>query len=247
MLLKLICCDAFARMAYTYAASSEHTIDLELVPMLAHIEPEKLHRDLQERIDRCCESDRSYDAILLGYGLCGNAALGLSASIPLIIPRMHDCCTMFCGSRECFIDAFGKHPSTRWRSAGYYERCDMVNQEDGEPFNYKTCTEYLEYVEKYGEEEAEELWIMMHPEIETDEAIYITIDGYEQKDCCSLFRRDVEMENKNLKVIQGSTALFERLVNGPWDDRDFLTVKPGEKIGAVYDLQEVMRALPLEG
>lgn len=246
MLLKFICCDVFARMAYKYALESAHTVDLELVPMLAHIEPEKLHKDLQTRIDRCA-TERNYDAILVGYGLCGNATVGLKApGVPLILPRMHDCCTMFCGGKENFLKEFGAHPSMRWRSACYYERFDLLNMEGDEPFNYKTSQEYLEYVEQYGEEMAEDLWIMMHPDIETDEAAYIEIDGFEFRNCCELFTRDVALEDKTVKKVQGRPDLFKALVNGPWDAKDFLTVNPGEKIVGVYDQQYVMKAAPCE-
>ena len=58
-------------------------------------------REVQRLID---ESDNgSYDAILLGYGLCGNGTRGLkTARTPLVMMRGHDCISFLLGSGERF-------------------------------------------------------------------------------------------------------------------------------------------------
>jgi len=49
---------------------------------------------LQAAIDKV--EERQYDALLMGYGLCNNGIVGLTTkSIPLVIPRGHDCITVF--------------------------------------------------------------------------------------------------------------------------------------------------------
>ena len=41
-----------------------------------------------------------YDAILLGYGLCGNGLAGVTARhTRLVLPRAHDCIGILMGSR----------------------------------------------------------------------------------------------------------------------------------------------------
>lgn len=246
MFLKFICCAAFARMAYTYSAASKNTIDLELIPMLAHLDPDRLHSLLMEKIEQSAK-EHDYDAIVLGYGLCGNAALGLTSPIPLIIPRMHDCCTMFCGSRDKFIEEFGKCPSMRWSSACYFERSDMLNLVNGRRFDYKTSEEFLEYVEKYGEDEAEELWAMMHPAIETDEAAYISVPGFDNDTYFNMYKEEIDSENKKIKMVEGSTDLFQQLLNGPWDDNEeFLIVRPGQTIVGLYSLRDVMEVADIK-
>ncbi|MCL2665915.1 MAG: DUF1638 domain-containing protein [Defluviitaleaceae bacterium] len=247
MRLKFICCDVFARLAYSYAAVSDHIIDLELVPMLRHNEPSALRADLQERINRCA-NDRRYDKIILGYGLCGNSISGLTAPLPLVIPRMHDCCAMFMGSREKFTDVFGKNLSMRWSSCGYHERCHGMGRSDccdgsEADSNYKTSLEYLRLAEEYGEDNAEYVWQTLNPPIETHEAVYIKIDGFEYGSCEEDFKRDVENGGKGLINAKGSSDWFKRLVNGPWDAENFLTVPPGSKVHPVYDLQEVIKSV----
>ncbi|NTV90100.1 MAG: DUF1638 domain-containing protein, partial [Clostridiales bacterium] len=56
-----------------------------------HDKPEKLRAALQEQIDG--QQDKA--VILLGYCLCGNAALGLqSEKATLVIPKFDDCIRM---------------------------------------------------------------------------------------------------------------------------------------------------------
>jgi len=96
-----------------------NTIDPMFTPKGTHEKPDNLRELIQNGIE---EADKAgcYDAVLLGYGLCGNATNGITAgSIPLVIPRAHDCCTLFLGSKGKFIEYFGENPSLEWSSSGY--------------------------------------------------------------------------------------------------------------------------------
>jgi hypothetical protein len=35
--------------------------------------------------------------------------------------------------------------------------------------------------------------------------------------------------------LQGDMSLLQRLVDGPWDEADFLTVPPGGRVAVTYD------------
>jgi len=212
--------------------------------MLAHDEPKKLNALIKEKIEKSADcSGRKYDAVILGYGLCGNSVLGLSCPVPLVIPRAHDCCAVFMGGNENFIGAFGDILSARWSSTGYYERCNWLNYYGaGQHASYKTSAEYMGYAEQYGEEGADYIWETMHPEIETDEAVYIKIDGFEYSGAFENYKDEIEKSGKKLKVVEGGISLFEALVNGEWDDKRFLVVPPGKVITGVYDMDQVMCA-----
>ena len=240
MKLKLICCDVFLRIASYYVSKSPHIVDVEFIPMLAHDKPDELRLILQERINISMKT-RKYDKLLLGYGLCGNTTANLYCEIPIIIPRVHDCCAMFLGSKNKFLQDFGEHLSMRWCSNGYYERGYMdenynTNKHSGD---YKTNIEYLKMVEQYGEENAEYVWETMHPKIETKEAAYIQINGFEYNDSLNNYGTKVRQDGAELKIIDGDPTYLERLINGPWDDKEFLHVSPGNKIKPVYDMDVV--------
>jgi len=211
--------------------------------MLAHEKPDVLRADLQARIN--ASPARGYDLLLLLYGLCGNATVGLTSPVKMIIPRIHDCCAMFVGSKGKFMQEFGNNPSMRWCTSGYYERSRLGNAPGWHPSrNRETYAEYRSLVEKYGEDNAQYIWDTMHPEIETPEAAYIRIEGHEQPGHENSFKALVEEQDKTLRVIQGSTAYLQAMINGPWDDEIFLTINPGQEIGAVYDMEKVLEAVP---
>ena len=75
MWLKCITCEVLARPVYYCAAISPHIIDITLVRRGLHNQPENLREYLQTLIDE--EENKKYDAILLSYGLCGQATSGL--------------------------------------------------------------------------------------------------------------------------------------------------------------------------
>ena len=245
MLIKFICCDVFARIACDLVAKSPHVVDVEFVPMLAHVEPDRLHQMIADRIEAMEASDRRYDALILGFGLCGNATIGLSCSIPMIIPRMHDCCTAFMGSKQRFLETFKSALSSRWCTTGYWERTFSPNS--GYPQldqidNYKTTAEYMNLVDQYDEETAEYLWETMHPKIEIKEAVYIKADGYEFSGAQEGFTAFCQRDEVSVNVVVGSNELLKALVDGQWDDERFLTVQPGQRVVGVYDMDQVIRA-----
>ena len=231
--IKFICCDVFARLAYDVAAKSKHVVDIYLHPMLAHNEPGHLRSSLQNAVD--CTPEDVFDVIVMGYGLCGSASAGLKTHMPMIIPRMHDCSAMFLGSSDMFSHVFGHRLSTRWRTCGYMERCS-----DNYGCDYKLNPEYLKLLEEYGEENAQYVWETMHPPAETDEVVYIEIDGYEYGSTRKIFANEMTAQGKTVEIVKGSTYWFEKLINGPWDEDFFLKLFPGEEIYPIYDMKEVI-------
>ena len=92
-----------ARPLYYLAATSPNIIDIQLVKRSLHDEPNRMRSKLQKKIDLMDNYD--YDAVLLGYGLCGNGTVGLQArSLPLIIPRVHDCITLLLGNPNRYTE-----------------------------------------------------------------------------------------------------------------------------------------------
>ena len=165
--------------------------------------------------------------------------------MPMIIPRAHDCCTILMGGKENFINAFGDILSARWSSAGYFERCHGLNNNyigTEQLASYKTSAEYMKYVQQYGEENADYIWETMHPEIETDEAVYIKINGFEYSNAFENYQAEIEKTEKKLKVVNGDISVLKALIDGKWDDEKFLVVPPGKKIVGVYDMQYVVKA-----
>jgi hypothetical protein len=162
MRLKVISCEVLARPLYLNAARSPHIVDIELLKRGLHNTPALLRQQLQERVDQA--DNQGYDALLLGYGLCGQAVAGLSADqTQVVIPRAHDCITLFLGSRERYNQQFQETPGTYWYAHDYIERDDgagtALSMGSGSDTDLQAV--YGEYVAKYGKDNADYLMEVM--------------------------------------------------------------------------------------
>jgi hypothetical protein len=78
--LKLIACDVFMREICHLIARAPHVCDLEFTEKDAHNRSDTLRELLQQKIDASC--DKGFEAVLLAFGLCGNAFFGPSRAVP---------------------------------------------------------------------------------------------------------------------------------------------------------------------
>jgi len=214
-------------------AKTPHIVDPEFTELGAHENSNSLRMLIQRKIDET--EGQKYDAILLGYGLCGNSTAGLIArSIPLVIPKAHDCCTLFLGSRERFAEYFGDNLSSQWSSEGYMERCGSYLRDTDTGRLLGLDKEYEEYVALYGEDNARYIWETLHPRDRSGELVYIETPGLEHLGYLDEVKKKAEEEGKRVKRIQGDMRLIEGLLKGEWDEKEFLIVPPGRRIKALY-------------
>jgi hypothetical protein len=201
------------------------TVIEEMLPMLPegvtyevldfglHLIPEKLRSQLQEAIDT---ASAEVDTIILGYGLCSMAVVGLKATAcTLVVPRVDDCIAIFLGSRTAYQKQFGQEPGTYYLTKGWIEVSDT-------PF-----AEYERLVEKYGPEQAERMIKLMLKNY--TRLAFIDTGHYEQERYREYARHTAEQFGLRYEEIPGSRALVKKMLYGPWDD-DFVIARPGETI-----------------
>jgi len=225
MRFQFIVCKVMKTEAYFCAARSKNTIDIVLMPQGLHGESDKLRSEIQKALNRTCNSQcRAYDASLLGFGLCSNGIVGLSAKIPLVIPRGHDCITLLLGSKDKYQQYFDTHHGVYWYSPGWIETGNQPGRQRYE----RTLKEYKK---KYGRDnaaylmEAEQNWIRQY-----NWATYIDW-GFDNSDEYKKYtKRCAEFLGWNYDELKGDPSLCQRLLNGRWNDSEFLVVKPGQKI-----------------
>ncbi len=151
MHLKLISCEIFYREMCAVAARSINQVDVEFLPKGLHdIGAAPMLERLQSALDVLDESE--HQAVLFGYALCGNGLAGLTArSKPVVIPRAHDCITLFLGSRRRYLEYFHSHPGVYFKTTGWIERGEGL-----QPLSQETMKKqglgytYEELVAKYG-------------------------------------------------------------------------------------------------
>lgn len=235
MRLKCIACEVLARSLYLCAARSAHIIDIELVPKAQHNHPPILRALLQARIDAA--EAGNYDAILMGYGLCGQSVAGLGARTNrLVIPRAHDCITLFLGSRDRYQEQFERIPGTYWYVQDYIERDETGGGLSlGSGISMDAQAEYESCVEKYGKDNADYLMEVMGAwQKHYQRAAFIEMGIGNSSPAEAKARDEVARRGWMFERLTGDLVLLRRLLEGDWDE-DFLIVPPGQKINMTYD------------
>ncbi len=228
---KLLACEIIYREASLLAAQSENIVDVEFLRKGLHdVGQEKMAAALQEAIDGVDET--GYDALLLGYGRCNNGIVGLKAgSIPLVIPRAHDCITFFFGSRKAYDEYFAKYPGAYYRTTGWTERDD--HQEDSVMSQLGLDKTFEEYVAKYGLDNARYITESMGDWATNYQYLtYINMGLPIDKRYESQARAEAEEKNLQFMTLPGDWRLLKALIAGDWDNDDFLVLQPHQKVVA---------------
>lgn len=236
MHLKVIACQVFTREFEHLLARSSHTVDLEIIPMGLHSLGVEMRSHLQERIDAA--DPRGYDAILLGYALCGRGTEGLCARrTPIVLPRAHDCMGVLMGSRHLYAEYFEDHPGVYYRSPGWVEfQTPDLKLQPAFPSQKSALGEQStleEFIAKYGEDNGSFLYeqfssFRSHYSGLTYISSGVASDESGRARACA----EAEKQGWAFEEFTGSLALLDRLVNGPWDAVDFLVVPPGARVRA---------------
>ena len=185
----------------------------EVLDFGLHLSPNSLKQTLQDVIDA---SSQTFDTIVLGYGLCSMAVVGLQAkNCRLIIPRVDDCISLFLGSREAYTAQVKKVPGTYYLTKGWIEVGDS-------PFQ-----EYERLVRQYGKQRADSITniILKH----YTRLVYINTGQKDQQRYRSYARKTAKKFNLVYEEIPGANTLIKKLLYGPWDG-DILVAQQGHTI-----------------
>jgi hypothetical protein len=234
MRLKLISCEVIFREMCDAVARSPHQVDVEFLPKGLHdLGAPNMREALAAAVAKADPS--LYDAVLMGYGLCGNGLAGLRAiSIPLVIPRAHDCIALLFGSRQKYREYFEQNPGVYFHSTGWLERGQSLAQLAQIRTGIGATLEEL--IEKYGEDNGRYLFEELYRYQSAYHQLTYIETGLEPNDSFERrAREEAARKGWEFSKIRGDLNLFQRLVAGEWDAEDFLVVEPGFEIVARYD------------
>ncbi len=200
-----------------------------------HREPDRLNTLVRAEIAETEARGEDYDAILLGYGLCSHGIVGVrSERYTVVVPRAHDCITLFLGSKERYLDEFSKAPGTYWYTPGFISGEFQPGMSEKYAGVYHEFEKHFEhYLEKFGDEEMakyiidsqEQAWIKNY-----SRGAYVA-SGLPGED--RLRKKALafcEERHWTFEEIEGDFSLIRDLITGRWDDERFLVVKPGGRI-----------------
>lgn len=238
MKLNLVSCEVLYRELSHLIARSTHQIDATFLGKGLHdIGSAGMVERLQAAVDA---ADRpGYDAILMGYALCNNGVAGLRArSTRLVIPRGHDCMTMFFGSRARYMQYFNDNPGTYFLTSGWIERGEASGELKQLSIQNKSGMDqtFEELVAKYGEDNARFLYDELCDTTKHYKQITFIGMGVEPPGHFEEIARTRAQERGwAFDKVDGSMSILERLIAGTWDEEDFLVVPPGHRVVSTYD------------
>jgi hypothetical protein len=185
----------------------------EVLDFGLHIVPSNLKKILQQTID---DHDGEFHTLILGYGLCSMAVVGLQTrNCTLVIPRVDDCIAIFLGSNNAYSEQVKKEPGTYYLTKGWIEVGDS-------PFE-----EHKRLIEQFGEERADRIMSVMLKHY--TRLAYIDTGQKDQERYREYARITAKKFNLRYEEIIGSDTLIRKLLFGPWDD-EILVSPPGHTI-----------------
>jgi hypothetical protein len=238
MKLKLISCEVFYREMCSAVARSQNRVDAEFLPKGLHDLPcVDMRKRLQETLDRVDPAE--YDAVVLGYGLCNNGLHHVEArEIPIVLPRAHDCMTLFMGSRKRYRQYFDDNLGVYFLTSGWIERGEVSGELKQLSIGHTSGMDmtYDELVTQYGEDNAQYLYETLCDTEKNYRQITFIEMGIEPD---NHFERESQQRacqrGWKYEKLEGDISMIQRLVDGPWDNDEFLVVQPGGRVCARYD------------
>ncbi len=194
-------------------AMSREVLDFGL-----HLHPGELTKALQAAID----ASVGFETILLGYGLCSKAVVGLHATgAQLVIPRVDDCIAIFLGSCDAYRAQARQEPGTYYLTKGWIEVGDS-------PFH-----DERRLAARYGEATATRMVGLMLRNYTRLALINTgTADIERYRD---FSRTAAERFGLRFEEIAGAPSLVEKLLFGPWDTECVVVPE-----GGIVALEEFM-------
>ena len=238
--LHVIACPVFQRELEMLAAGAKTEVTFRHLEMGLHEgSTENLRAALQGAIDGVATGQ--CNAIAIGYGLCNRGVVGLEArALPVVIPRAHDCIGMLLGSSQCYLAQLEAQPGTYFQSAGWLENSPAGGEVRQQNFTFGPSSNVTreQLVEKYGEENADYLLEQFNNFTRHYERLaYIATPVPQSARWEKAAKEIAHQRGWKFERLPGDLGWLRRLLNADWNDREFLKLRPGERVGLSHNAQ----------
>jgi hypothetical protein len=156
----------------------------------------------------------SCKTVLLGFGFCGNALVGVrSGSRTLILPKASDCFPLFLGSQA---ERMAQGTRTYFFTEGYLRGGGSI------------YTDVQRTVERYDEETAVEMLEMLLEHYE--KFAVIDTGAFDMDALTEVVKNFAKLIDKPVVQVKGNLRMLEMLLTGPWPEDDFFVFPPNTEI-----------------
>ena len=242
----VIACAVLALDLKRIAGSLGLDLGTQFLPAGLHENPDLLRQKLQDAIDEISQKD-DCERIIIGYGVCGRGTVGVHArSIPLAIPKVHDCIALFLGGDSAYQRQFKKYPGTYYISAGWYEeKTEPISQQKKSAYFGDKRLRYEDLVDTYGREAAEETIRFLSTWQENyQRAVYIET-GAAVSSKYEDHARDMAREyGWKFEKLKGERDLLEKLITAG-ETTDEILVVPPDHVIAFDAIESTLSANPI--
>jgi hypothetical protein len=145
---------------------------------------------------------------------------------------------MFLGSGEKYLNFFEKYPGTYFKTTGWIERSENPEELSQLSISRQSGMEstYDELVEKYGEDNAKFLYETLVQNTHHYSKLAFISMGVEPDDRFEkIVREDAVGRKWKFEKITGDMRLIQHLMDGEWNEDEFLVVPEGRSIVATHD------------
>ncbi|MFP3904162.1 MAG: DUF1638 domain-containing protein, partial [Armatimonadota bacterium] len=227
--LKVVACGVFEPELRELVNEVAPEIDLQMLDAGLHAHPHELRSQLQQAIDDA--RGEKFDAIVACYGLCGRGTSGIIArDVPVVLLKVHDCITLFLGSRSAYREQFSRHPGTFYITPGWYE--NKISLDDEDSFDRRTLDgdadpRFARWAEQFGDEDAR--WLQNFYDSwkrNYTRAVYINTLGDTSGEYAEYTRRLADTMGWEYEEIPGRRDILRRALSGQWSGDDIVVIRP---------------------
>ena len=205
----LICCQVFENEINDLFSKTGISYPIVCISSEYHNDPKKLRVKLQEEID----NQHNADEILLGYGCCGNAVIGLRATTAdLIIPEVEDCIAILLSKPE------QKHQ--RQKGVYYLSKGWIDSPKD-------LLAEYRYTLNKYGPKKTKYIYDLMFKGY--CYLMFIDSGLPERQRCMATCQEIASLLGFEVLEHRGDTWLLEKMIKCEWDE-NFRRINKGNEV-----------------
>ena len=236
--IALLACAVFEKEIALLTRGAGHIAEVRFFEMALHEQPDRLRDTLQSSL-AAVDARTDIEAVVLAYGLCGRGTAGLRpARHKLVIPRAHDCITVFMGSKEAYAEHQRHCPTCYYYTPGWNRERRVPGPEQLAALRASLAAKFDPEEVAFLIETQREQWAMH------DTVTYLDLGTEDAEAEADFARQCAAWLGWKFERPGCDPALLKALLWGDWDAKRFQIIEPGMQLGQAPD-ETILRAEPV--